>query len=100
MGKGYFSKRNDHISELRIEGYSQVREVLVLLRPFLIFKKKQAELMLEAISILQKKPNPKEFLKVCKISDEMSRLNYATTKKKYNYSFIKNAFIKRGLIPP
>jgi len=64
-----------------------------------IFKKDQAEKMLKAISILQKKPSAEEFLEVCKLSDEMSNLNYATRKKKYTHSFIKNAFVERGLIP-
>lgn len=100
LGKGYLSTRKDNITELRIEGHQQVKDLLLKLEPYLIFKKKQVQLMLKAISILQQKPNPEEFLQVCKLSDQMSKLNYATTKKKYDYVFVKKEFVKRGLIPP
>ncbi|RJO60724.1 hypothetical protein C4544_04610 [candidate division WS5 bacterium] len=50
---GYVYKRCDHISELRIEGYGKVYQVLKALNPYLRFKQKQAELMLDLIPKLQ-----------------------------------------------
>ncbi len=55
MGCGYVYTRNDHICELRIEGFQRVFEVLTLLRPYLRFKKKQADLLIELIPKLQQK---------------------------------------------
>jgi hypothetical protein len=43
---GYVSRRNDGMTELRINGFSQVRGTLEVLLPHLHFKKKQAKLLL------------------------------------------------------
>ncbi len=52
---GYLYIRNDHICELRIEGFEKVHQILKLLSPYLRFKRKQVELMLELIPLLQQK---------------------------------------------
>jgi len=52
---GYVYTRNDHISELRIEGFQRVFEVLEKLYPYLRLKKKQAALLIELIPKLQQK---------------------------------------------
>ena len=51
---GYVSKRNDGMTELRINGFAQVREALELLLPFLRFKKKQARLLVQACTLLER----------------------------------------------
>lgn len=99
LGIGYLSRRKDHITELRIEGYKAVGSTLKELTPYIIFKRKQVEIMLRAISIMQKKPKPKKFLEVCQLSDRLSSINYATVKKKYNCEYVRKEFLKRGLIP-
>ncbi len=53
LGCGYIYIRNDHISELRIEGFEKVFMTLKNLQPYLRFKRKQAQLMLELIPKLQ-----------------------------------------------
>ncbi len=55
LGCGYVYTRNDHICELRIEGFQKVFEVLNLLKPYLRFKRKQLELMIDLIPKLQLK---------------------------------------------
>ena len=55
LGCGYVYTRNDHISELRIEGFEKVLNILKLLSPYLRFKRKQASLLLELIPKLQQK---------------------------------------------
>lgn len=100
LGIGYLSDRKDNITELRIEGFQRVKSTLRKLFPFIIFKKEQAKIMFRAIKIMESNPSPKKFLKVCKLSDAISKINYATTRKKYNYEFVKKAFIKKSLIPP
>src|SRR3989344_3971397 len=55
LGCGYIYTRRDRISELRIEGFQRVFEVLTSLKPYLRFKKKQVSLMLKIIPKLQQK---------------------------------------------
>jgi hypothetical protein len=52
---GYVSKRNDGMTELRINGFSQVRETLKALLPHLRFKKKQATLLIRACKLLEER---------------------------------------------
>jgi hypothetical protein len=52
---GYVSRRNDGMTELRINGFSQVRETLEMLQPYLRFKKKQAKLLIQACNLLERK---------------------------------------------
>ena len=50
---GYIYTRNDHISELRVEGFEKVFKILKSLQPYLRFKRKQTRLMLKLIPKLQ-----------------------------------------------
>ena len=52
---GYISRRNDGMTELRINGYDQTQKILSLLYPYLKFKKKQAKYFLRVLRILKKK---------------------------------------------
>ena len=52
LGIGYVSRRNDGISELRINGYKQIRRILKQLLPYIRFKKKQAEALYKASLLL------------------------------------------------
>ena len=52
IGAGYLSRRNDGITELRIQGYRLVTEVIGCLQPYIRFKKEQAEILLNALTIL------------------------------------------------
>lgn len=60
LGCGYVYTRNDHICELRIEGFQKVFEILLKLQPYLRFKRKQVKLMLDLIPKLQQKQVSKE----------------------------------------
>lgn len=51
---GYISRRNDGMTELRINGFKQIKDTLSLLLPYLKFKKKQAEAILKAVGLLTK----------------------------------------------
>lgn len=55
LGKGYISRRNDGITELRINGYKQTRTILKKLYPYVKFKKKQIGYVLQALILLQDK---------------------------------------------
>ncbi|OGF62343.1 hypothetical protein A2662_01055 [Candidatus Giovannonibacteria bacterium RIFCSPHIGHO2_01_FULL_45_33] len=55
LGIGYLSKRNDGMTELRINGYRQIHDILKILLPFIQFKRVQAEALLKASALLAKK---------------------------------------------
>ncbi len=54
LGIGYLSRRNDGMSELRINGFRQVRNILENLLPYIRFKEKQARALLAALHLLLK----------------------------------------------
>lgn len=56
MGIGYISRRNDGITELRVNGFGRVRKILLQLKPFTRFKSKQLHALIDACSLLEKKP--------------------------------------------
>ena len=53
LGIGFISRRNDGITELRINGYEQTRKILEKMYPYIKFKKKQIEYVLESLRILE-----------------------------------------------
>jgi len=55
LGIGYISRRNDGMTELRINGYKQVEKILKSLYPYLQFKKKQTKCLLPALELLNQK---------------------------------------------
>ena len=86
LGIGYLSKRNDGMTELRINGFAQVRDILEELLPFIRFKQVQAKALYRACVLLSKKS-----LRTLgdqdrkKIADEIlliQKHNYATKYKK------------------
>jgi len=54
LGIGYLSRRNDCISELRINGFKQVKAILLKLQPFIRFKKKQTKVLIRACEMLER----------------------------------------------
>ena len=91
---GYIRERNDGMLELTIKTSDQVKIILTLIRPFLIMKKPQADLVLEIIDLLKNIKTDHEFLEVCKLMDRFMILN--DSKKRINtYEIVKNS-----LFPP
>lgn len=87
---GYISRRNDGITELRINGYSQVERILRLLNPFIKFKKIQAEMLLKSAKILQKKKiSGKDYRNLVDYIILIQSENYATKKKKSKEELLK-----------
>lgn len=96
---GYIFKRNDHITELRINGYEQVSSILKNLMPYLKFKRKQALVILRAARILTKKSvlalSQKERMIIAECVYQVQNENYATRTKKSK----KRIFTMLGLTP-
>jgi hypothetical protein len=83
---GYVSKRNDGMTELRINGFSQVRETVEALLPYLRFKKKQAKLLIQACTTLEKQTlrtmRPNNIRKIVDLLLLIQNENYMSKKRK------------------
>ena len=93
LGIGYLSRRNDGMTELRINGYKQIRNILKDLLPYIRFKKLQGQALQNACEILSTtkfKMLSKEKLK--KLVDYIlviQKENYVTKKKKTREELLK-----------
>jgi hypothetical protein len=100
IGYGYMYERNDRINEIRVEGFDKVKDLLEKIQPYLRFKKLQAKHMLEALQIVSnKKYSIDDFIKVCEISDLISKCNYSSKNRKYTKEYVVNELRKSGLVP-
>ena len=83
---GYVSRRRDGISELRINGYEQVKKILTLLIPFIRFKKIQARALLKATSLLnrnfRKQLTDSELRRMVEFMITIQNSNYVTKAKR------------------
>lgn len=93
LGIGYLAKRNDGISELRINGYKQARRILDCLSPYIRFKKVQAKALLEACVILCErtitKLTKRQLQKLVDLMLVIQNQNYVTKKKKSRSELLK-----------
>ena len=93
LGIGYISRRKDGISELRINGYKRVRDIILSLKPYIRFKKVQANALLKACEILSQgsiAKLPKQQIK--QLVDFMliiQKENYSTRKKRSKQELYK-----------
>ena len=86
LGKGYFHRRNDGMSELRINGYATVKSILELLTPYIRFKKIQANALIGACAILSshkfKMLDRGQKIKLVDLILVIQKENYVTKRKK------------------
>lgn len=96
---GYVTQRNDGMAELRINGFTQVREVLILLQPYIRFKKTQAKALISACELLEQKflrdMSPKELRTLVDLMFRIKAENYRSKS-----AIPKDVVLKRlGLTP-
>ena len=93
LGIGYISRRNDGMTELRINGFMQVRDILKSLLPFLRFKRNQAQAFYKAANLLSKKQigrlTRSELLRLVKYIIVIQSNNYVTKRKKTKDELLK-----------
>ena len=93
LGIGYISRRNDGMTELRINGFKQVEEILHDLIPFIRFKKEQARALYNAANLLNQKDSrllsKKDLLKLANFIITIQKNNYITKKKKTKADILK-----------
>ncbi len=82
LGIGYLSRRNDGMSELRINGHDRVEKILTDLLPFIRFKKKQAKILLDSAKLLKSSKDKKSLIKLVDNIIAIQQENYATRKKR------------------
>lgn len=86
FGIGYLSRRNDGMSELRINGYERVATILDKLFPHIRFKKIQSQALLSACRILSSTKfsnlSKKELETLVDLILVIQNENYVTKKKK------------------
>ncbi len=74
------------MTELRINGFSQVRETLEVLQPHLRFKKKQAKLLIHACKLLEKQTlrtmKPNDIRKIVDLLLLIQNENYMSKRRK------------------
>lgn len=96
FGVGYLSKRNDNMTELRVNGYDSCEKILKEFKPFIRFKKRQLNLSLKIISKLKKinRITQEDILKIAKLADKISKENYLSSRRKYSYEYFQKLFKK------
>jgi len=86
FGIGYVSRRNDGMTELRINGYAQVRDILKELIPFIRFKRLQARALYSASKLLSeipyKKLDEKQLRRLAAYVLVIQNENYVAKRKK------------------
>lgn len=89
LSVGYISRRNDGMTELRINGYRTVESILSKLFPYLRFKKIQAEAILKSIQVLNKGLDDSGKKKLIKNILIVQSENYKSHKKKSEEELIR-----------
>ncbi len=93
LGIGYISRRNDAISELRINGFNKVESILIELKPHVRFKHIQVEAMIKACHILDKrhinKLSDKQLLGIVDLILVIQNENYKAHRKKTREEYLE-----------
>ncbi len=84
MNYGYIRKRKDGILEYTIGKKDEIIKFLELIKPYLVLKKKQADLMIRIMEQKNKVKNRNDFDKLARLIDRFRELNYSKKRKRYN----------------
>ena len=93
IGIGYLSDRNDKITELKINGYDTVCQLIKLMIPYLKFKKVQAKKILEIGKLIGNNNLPdlsaKKRGKIAQLIIDIRNCNYFSSQRKFSDSDIR-----------
>lgn len=79
---GHLRVRKDGILEYIISKFEEIRTFLKMVKPFLILKKEQANLMLDILNQKEKVKDEKGFQKLAQLIDRFRNLNYSKKRKR------------------
>ena len=77
LGTGYVRRRKDGIAELTIGSMPEMRELLRQIVPYLLFKKRQAELLNQILELKEALNSKDDFLALAGLIDQFKELNYS-----------------------
>ncbi len=80
---GYLRRRKDGILEYTIGREKEIINLIELIRPYLILKKKQADLMLKILKSKRIVKSQNDFIKLVTLIDKFRELNYSKKRIKY-----------------
>jgi len=93
LGIGYISRRNDGMTELRINGYNQVNNIIRFILPYVKFKKLQCNALQKACKVLlstaSRRLDQKQLLKIVDYILVIQNENYVTKRKKTKDELLK-----------
>lgn len=93
LKSGYFSERNDGMTELRIQGFDNVEKILKDLQPFIRFKEVQVKILLKALNVLKRIPmqdlSKKDLKFLVSSMLLIQKNNYSTRSKKTKEDFYR-----------
>ena len=92
LSVGYISHRNDNITELRIQGFASVQQVLVELQPYIRFKVLQTEAAIAACRILRRgiaSLSQEDLLRLVQLILAVQNENYKSARKKTETDLLK-----------
>ena len=93
IGIGYLSDRNDKITELKINGYDTVCQLIKLIIPYLKFKKVQAKKVLEIGKLIGNNNLPnlsvKKRKRIAQLIIDIRNCNYFSSQRKFSDSDIR-----------
>ena len=78
---GILRERKDGILEYSINKKDNLKLFIKSIKPFLVLKKEQAELMLKILAKKEKVKNHKDFEKLAQLVDSFRELNYSKKRK-------------------
>ena|SRR3989338_1941919 len=80
---GYIRERKDGILEYTIGREEAIRTFLECVKPFLILKREQADLMIRILNAKTRVKNRKDFLVLAELIDNFRNLNYSKKRKRH-----------------
>lgn len=93
LSAGYISDRKDGITELRINGFQQIKNIISDLLPFIRFKQEQAKAIYSAANLLSQKRysdlDKKEILGLIEIIIVIQNYNYSSKHRKTKEELLK-----------
>jgi hypothetical protein len=97
FGVGYIRHRKTGVSDYTVVEPKEVERLLTLLRPYLILKKRHAQLGLDILQRLKEQRSFEDFLEICKLVDMFGTLNYS--KKRTITSKTVEDFFQHNIVP-
>lgn len=99
LGIGYLRNRNDGIVEYIIGDVASIKALLSTILPYLVLKKRQANIMLAILRQKKRIKNGLDFLKLCQLVDQFQKLNYSK-RRIQTYAMVYNTLQLEGIVTP